>query len=285
MADTKLSAKEKNHGRWKKTLDKIRGIPLSDKIDIIMALLTLISVVLVGKTLTEMQIARDAAYHPCIVMNPIKEKAEWDKEGDLLWLKDKTRSIESTYEEEGEDGEIYGTMKLPLFIFNPSSLIKYSAVNIGVGAATEIQFVWHDENSQTLYKYLCSQDEKNKEFFVDGEKSDLFQCQETQFVLDKAKTYSLMFMEQEARDTYDLYFPVQYSILSGMIMKNYASGTEPLPIMLLTIQFKDIQNKTFQETIAITLTMVERNDNTDGSGNVTYQYNPQLLEIREIKTK
>lgn len=100
MADTKPSAKEKNHGRWKKTLDKIRGIPLSDKIDIIMALLTLISVVLVGKTLTEMQIARDAAYHPCIVMNPIKEKAEWDKEGDLLWLKDKTRSIESTYEEE-----------------------------------------------------------------------------------------------------------------------------------------------------------------------------------------
>ena len=97
-----------------------------------MALLTLISVVLVGKTLTEMQIARDAAYHPCIVMNPIKEKAEWDKEGDLLWLKDKTRSIESTYEEEGEDGEIYGTMKLPLFIFNPSSLIKYSAVNIFV---------------------------------------------------------------------------------------------------------------------------------------------------------
>lgn len=270
--------------KGKSILDSIRKVSLSDSINIIMAILTFISVILVGKTLSEMQKARDAAYHPCIVMNPIEEKAEWDKDGDLLWLKEKTRSIESTFEK-GEDGVIHGEMRFPMYLFNPSSLLKYSVVNIGVGAATEIHFEWFENNSQSLYQYFCSQDVTYKEFFTDGEKSDLFECNDTLFVLDKAKTYSLMYMEQEARKTYDLYFPAQYSILSGMIMKNYRQDTKPLPFLLLNIKFKDIQNKSFQEIVAISLTMIEKNENPDGSGSVTYQYNPQLLDITEIRTK
>lgn len=257
----------------------------SDWIQIIIAILTMVSVFFVWKTLIEMEKARDASYHPCIVMNPMEEKAEWDTNGDLLWLKEQTRPIEYSYEE-SDDGEIHGQMKVPIVIFKPSSLFKYSAVNIGVGTATEIHFEWNDENTKTYNDYLCSQGSKFKDFFTNGDKSDLFDCNNSLFMLDKIKKQSLMYMEPEARKTYDLYFPAQYSVLAGMIMKEYKrdkQDDEYLPVIFLNITFKDIQNKTFQELIAISLTIVEKNEQPDGSGSVTYQYSPQLIDIQEIK--
>ena len=69
-------------------------------------------------------------------------------------------------------------------------------------------------------------------------------------------------------------------------MKEYKrdkQDDEYLPVIFLNITFKDIQNKTFQELIAISLTIVEKNEQPDGSGSVTYQYSPQLIDIQEIK--
>lgn len=272
-------------GRVEKKKQENRCMPtLSDWIQIVIAVITLLSVFYVRKTLIEMQNARDAAYHPCIVLNPREEKAEWDSDGVLLWLKEQTRPIENSYEED-ENGQVHGHMKIPMTAFNPSSFFKYSAVNIGVGAATEISFEWVDFNSQKLNDYLCSQNSKYQGFFTYGEKSDVFECNDNLFLLDKERTYSLMYMEPEARDTYELYFPAQYSVLTGMILKEYERDTEPLPFLLLNIKFKDIQNKSFQEIIAISFTIIEKNIQPDGSGSVTYQYNPQLLEIIELKKK
>lgn len=243
---------------------------------------TIISAVLVLFTLFEMQKERDTAYRPYIVMNAIEETAEWDSEGDLLWLKNYTRPSEIT-EETDVDGTIHGTITLPMTLFKPSSFYQYSVVNIGAGAATEVTYSWYDTNSQSLYDYLCSIDSKYKSFYQAGA-SDVFDCNNNLFVLDKETTYRQMYIEPNSSQTLYLDFPAQYSLLTGMIMKNYKrDSSEQLPNLFLNVEFKDIQNKSFAETVMISISMVEKSEQSDGSGSVTYQYNPHLVDIREIK--
>ena len=260
----------------------IAGMSIGDMINSVMTLLTAISVILVFLTLLEMKTARDASYLPNIVMNPIEEIAEWDADGDLIWLAENVRPVESVTDNKS-DGSISGSIKIPITMFTTPSLQKYSVVNVGAASAVELTFEWDENNSKNLYDCLLSIDSKYKDFFLEGTKSDIFKCKDNLFQMNKEITYSLMYMDSNTDRAYDLLFPAQYSILTGMIMKEYVQGAENLPYIVLNIQFKDIQNKTYNEEIMITITMLKREENEDGSGSVTYQYNPHLLEVKEVK--
>ena len=254
-----------------------------DWISLVMAVLTFISVIFIKLTLNEMQDARDAAYRPYIVMNAMNETAEWDSDGDLVWLKNYSRPIESTQEVD-DDGTIHGTVTVPVITFKPSSFFDYSVINIGEGVATETFFEWHNTNSNNLFKYLCSLDSKYEEFYSGSEYRDIFECSDTLYVLDKEDVSRLMYLEPEAQKTYNLDFPAQYSFLTGMIMKDYEQGSsDQLPFLYLYIDFNDIQNKPIREIIMISINLIEKKENPDGSGSVTYQYSPHLLRIDEIK--
>ena len=266
----KKGASEKT---WKDT-------PIGEKANVAIAILTMISVCIVFFTLLEMQKERDAAYRPYIVMNPIQETAEWDKDGDLVWLKEKTRPIENSLDKDS-DGNIIGHLKLPGKLLFYPYLIKYSAVNVGVATATELYFKWDVNNVRQLSDYLYSKDSKYKEFYTEGPKSDVIICNDNLFQLTKVQPEALMYMKPEM-DAYELSFPAQYSILMGMIMKEYNRETDVLPTLYLNIQFKDIQNKAFNELIRIEITVNDRKENQDGSGKATYQYNPYLVEVSRI---
>ena len=91
-------------------------ISISDKIQIVMVILTFLSLIGVLLTLKEMQVERNAAYNPTILMNASDFSISWDSNGQEGWLASLPDTSNSSYEV-NSDGSITGTISLSVNIF------------------------------------------------------------------------------------------------------------------------------------------------------------------------
>ena len=277
-----MGNKRRNHN-WKvyiaelgKRLEEIgleiKIIPLQDKINIIMAVLTFLSVIGVFFTLHEMKIQRNVAYKPSIVMNPVEVTFEWDEFGNEEWIQGAGGTSESTCEV-NEDGSITGTIKIPT-IFLESLYTTYSVVNIGVGTAKNVVFSWGADNTQKLYDYLILCNPEKEEFGTIGEKSDGFSINDKVVFVDKENTTHLMYMLPEAQETYSIPFPAQYTILINEAIKSGCMNEDVNPYLTLMVKYQDIQGNTQSDLLIILIKRTLYQENEDGSGYASYQLIP-----------
>lgn len=258
------------------TRDKASCLSIADKINIVMAILTLLSVVGVFFTIHEMRKDRDAAYKPAILMNPTEFEISWNEDGEEEWFISLPGEGESSVDVD-EHGEMIGTIKIPMTIFRENGLETFSVVNIGVGAARDIVFEWDENNVQNLKEYLIERDSSKADFCLEGQ-SVVFSIGDRIVMTDKPQGNRLMYMLPNAEETYILALPTAYSVLVHEIVKNAEIG-ENLPHLVLYVDYTDVQGKNMQDAFCIWIQRTFYEANPDGSGFATYQLVPQLLEM------
>ena len=214
--------------------------------DIGTIILSLISVVCVWLTLREMKIDRDAAYAPCIVMNPIDTTIEWDEEQQEEWLQERMEN--GDYKQNGE--EIFVGLRKPF------TELKF--VNIGVGAAKSVTFEWDKENKQKLYEYLVSENpEYEGSCEIDPEMGmDIFEFNGIKFIAysDLCQLpVQYMYMLPGAEEEYKLEIPPQYTMLIHEALKNQVNYEPGFPNLLLHVSYQDIQGNLVEDICEIAI--------------------------------
>lgn len=248
-------------------------ISISDIIQIVMAILTFSSLIVVTLTLVEMQAERNAAYKPTILMNASDYDISWDSNGEEDWIVSLPDKSKNSYTV-NDDGSITGTISFPMNVFPENGLESFTVVNLGVGAAKEIYFEWDQNNFSRLSNYLTECDSSKSDFFS-FDKSATFSYDKGLVVTDIDSGFRIMYMLPNATETYTLPLPTAYSILIHEIMK-YNTLPENMFIVLY-VEYSDVQNNRMKDAFYITLNRAHYKNAEDNSGSATYQLAPMLL--------
>ena len=248
------------------------GLSVSDKMQIITAIFTFLSLLGVIFTLSEMRKDRDTAYKPAVLMNATNFQVSWNSKGEEEWLSSLPNESNSSYEVT-EDGSITGTYCLPVNIFPNNELESFTVVNVGVGTARDVCFEWDQNNLSRLSEYLAECNPSKSNFGTFGE-SAAFSFDERLVVTDIDRSVRLMYMLPGAQETYTLSLPMAYSILIHEIMK---CGSLPRDVyIILYAHYSDIQGKNIDDIFYITINRKYYNCAMDSSGTATYQLAPAL---------
>lgn len=248
------------------------GFSVSDKIQVITAIFTFLSLLGVIFTLSEMRKDRDAAYKPSVLMNAADFQVSWNSKGEEEWLLSLPNESNSSYEV-SEDGSITGTYSLPVNIFPDNELENFTVVNVGVGTARDVYFEWDQNNLSRLSAYLAECNPSKSNFGTFG-KSAAFSFDERLVVTDLDRSVRLMYMLPGAQETYTLSLPMAYSILIHEIMK---CGSFPRDAyIILYAHYSDIQGKNIDDIFYITLNRKYYSCAIDSSGTAAYQLAPAL---------
>lgn len=247
---------------FKNTLRKVMAIPLADKINSFIAILTLISVVCTLYTLKEMQIDRDMAYRPTLSTNPISLSFSWDGNGFDNWtIVPETNSMQDTEEITNSEKGIWGMGG------------NFTFANIGVGVAKEIQFVWDSGNTERLIAKLVELDRSKRNFCEVGNNVELF-YEDHKLTLSKETEYVLMHLLPESTENCKLAIPIHYILIINEIVKLPKYSEDAM--FFLNVQYKDIQGKQYSEQFAFQVRRHLLSMGENGSGEVYYQLVPCL---------
>lgn len=248
-------------------------LSISDKIQIIMAILTGFSLIGVVLTLREMQTDRNAAYKPTILMNASDFNISWDSNGEEDWSVSLPDKSNSSYKV-NDDGSITGTVDIPVNIFPNNGLESFTVVNLGVGAAKDIYFEWDQTNLSRLSNYLAEYNPSKANFCTFGE-SAVFSFDKGLVVTDIDSGFRLMYMLPNAVETYTLPLPTAYSVLIHEIMK--CSSLPEHMYIVLYAEYSDVQNNSIKDAFYITINRTGFKSAEDNSGSAIYQLTPTLL--------
>mgnify|MGYP007033167575 CR=1 FL=1 len=248
-------------------------LSISDIIQIIMAILTVFSLIGVVLTLREMQTDRNAAYKPTILMNASDFNISWDSNGEEDWLVSLPDKSNSSYKINA-DGSITGTVDIPVNIFPNNGLESFTVVNLGVGAAKDIYFEWDQTNLSRLSNYLAECNPSKENFCTFGE-SAVFSFDKGLVVTDIDSGFRLMYMLPNAVETYTLPLPTAYSILIHEIMK--CNSLPEHMYIVLYAEYSDVQNNSIKDAFYITINRTGFKSAEDNSGSAIYQLTPTLL--------
>ena len=248
-------------------------LSISDKIQIIMAILTGFSLIGVVLTLREMQTDRNAAYKPTILMNASDFNISWDSNGEDDWLVSLPDKSNSSYKINA-DGSITGTVDIPVNIFPNNGLERFTVVNLGVGAAKDIYFEWDQTNLSRLSNYLAECNPSKENFCTFGE-SAVFSFDKGLVVTNIDSGFRLMYMLPNAVETYTLPLPTAYSVLIHEIMK--CNSLPEHMYIVLYAEYSDVQNNSIKDAFYITINRTGFKSAEDNSGSAIYQLAPTLL--------
>lgn len=248
-------------------------ITLSDVINVIMALLTLISVIGVFKTISEMKKDREAAYMPAVLMNPTEYTISWDSAGNEPWLEfDSTQN--NLTSGTAEDGSYSASFTIPMQLFTDNGIEKLSLVNAGVGTARDLVLSWDSNNTQRLIDYLVQYNPEKVSFCHAG-KSVSFEFDSGIVITDVEKDTCLTYLLPNASETYSIAFPMHYSLLIHEIIKCNNFGETP-PTLFLHATYSDVHGNNTHDIFCITVKKLEFMQDPSGAGHATYQLIPLL---------
>ena len=219
---------------------------LHDKIKIYVeigsVLLAAISALGMFLSLREMRIDREAAYAPCIVMNPVEHSIEWDEN---LW---------EDWQSEALDAQPEGDRTIAV----NKSFMNLKFVNVGVGAAKNVVLEWDQGNKQRLYDFLISEvPEYEGTCDLNGDiRMDCFNFNGVQYVMfpdvyQLPKQY--MYMLAEATEEYYLEIPPQYTLLIHEALKNNVNYEPGFPSLLLNLSYEDIHGNVIEKHYEISI--------------------------------
>ena len=262
---SKLSQQKKE---FRSAITKREEFSLSDKINACIAFLTFLSVLGVVVTIHEMQQDRKATYKPTVLINPIEHEISWNADGEEEWFTN-MNLVSQVDTSVDETGKALLHLSLPMAIFPEGKLEVFSAVNIGVGTAENIQFKWAPNNLNVLNDCLITCDPSKAEFLTAIE-SCIFDFDGRFVVTNPPQNIALMYMLPNATEKYAVELPMAYSILIREIVKSsFFSSVSPL--FFLTIDYQDVQGNQYSDIFGIIVHRTYYNGNEDGSGSAKYQ--------------
>jgi len=199
-----------------------KKLTVDNVINIIGQFLTLLSLLFVFLTLKEMQIQRDRAYMPQIVAD-CKDNIElkWTNQSDFVYLNSDDQDFVQTYL------DIY---------------------NIGVGIAKNIEFEWGDSNLSDLNEIINNNTKDisvnliNQKLFVKSSMKEFGG-------LELEKKDTLNFLASSSEKSYKLKIPYAYLVCYKIMLIEQIKDIPPLS---LNISYKDIQGKSYKQSIHIT---------------------------------
>lgn len=246
----------------------------SDIINIIMAVLTFLSLIIVALTLHEMKVERNATYKPRVLLNPTEVSFSWDSDGN----EERTNISESTSSnfEIDENGNINGSISIPLSYLTDYKAETFDVVNLGVGNARDVVFEWHEENITKLNDFLIECDPTKKDF-LKIDKSAVFDIDGSMIMTNLPSNYRVMYMIANAQETYKLTLPMSYSILIHEIIKTGPHDKE-LPFLLLTAKYFDVQDKEHMNLFLIKIEPMFFSSDETGAGEAIYQLVPAISQ-------
>lgn len=248
-------------------------ISLSDVINGLMALLTLLSVWGVYITISEMKKDREATYLPTVLMNPTEYTFSWDSNGSEPWFD--FDSTQNSYNSEiEEDGTFSASFTIPMKLFSDNGVEKISIVNAGVGTARDLILSWDANNTQNLINYLVQYNPEKESFCQVGE-SVVFEYDSGLVISDFEKDTCLTYLLPNASETYSITFPVHYTLLIHEIIKSNKFGENP-PMLFLHADYADVQGNKYHDVFCINVKKLEYVQESSGSGHATYQLIPVL---------
>lgn len=219
-------------------------------ISIIEIIISIISMVLVFFTLTEMQTARNNAYIPDIYFNKTLFGISWDQNGlissDIL------------------NDEMFEALSSDTEYINQVPEIEL--INIGMETAKNIHLEWeHNDNMEKLTDYLYSKDEMAS-FSYEFDNSMIFISSNDKIIGTTAKpSLDITYMLNEPQgDT--ILFPFEYFDCIRHICYSYEDGGLVLPDIKIMVQYLDIQGKKYciEKTIRIQLLSLTRQPDNSG---------------------
>lgn len=223
-------------------------------------------------TIHEMQADRDATYQPMILINPTNYNISWDKDGRAEWmLKHTVANPESNGVKVNEDGSVSANFEFALNVLY-DGLEQFSAVNAGVGIAHNVVFTWSSNNIHELYSYLIKCDNSKKDYIY-MDKSIVFQYDDRSVIMDLPTDMSLMYMLQNANETYTLPLPQAYYILLHEIIQTHSYDSE-LPCLWLEVKYYDTQGNVYTSPVMIQPQVTYFYEDSNGAGNATFQLKP-----------
>lgn len=255
----------------------------SDRINIIMALITFLSVVIAAWSVYEMIEDRAMAYKPDILLNPVTMSFEWDQEGYDLWLGLDENDPSKEKEENNTDGMFHE--KIGLQFLSYDFFISLPLNNIGIGSAKNVICTWDPGNTRRLVEYLVECDPSKKEFCSIYPESVIFQYGDDLLVqVDTETEMNLMYMlpATATDENYSIPVPPQYIILLNEIIKTgqfQNKKNKSFPYIFLTISCYDTRDKAVDKKYILLKSKkiyLEKKEN--GSGKATYQLIPTYEE-------
>lgn len=245
-------------------------LTISNKIDIVSAVLSFLSFLVVAFTLLEMNVERNATYKPKILLNPTQVSFSWDSEGNEERT-DFSESANSSYEVD-ENGNINGTVSIPVSYLSDYKAETFDVVNLGVGNARDVVFEWQEDNLSKLNEFLIECDPSKKDF-LEINQSAVFDCNGSIIMTNLPTNYRIMYMLSDAQETYELMLPMSYSILIHEIIKSGPHDKE-LPYLLLNAKYYDVQGKEHMDVFLIRIKAMLFSSDESGAGEASYQLVP-----------
>lgn len=248
-----------------------RAMTLADKINIVIAVFSAIAVFFSFLTVVEMRKDRKAAYKPALLINPLEYKFSWNENGNENWIEDMSYNSTEKFDYK-EDGTIEGTISVPIRAICEGGMESIAVVNIGAGNARDVVFEWDKNNINRLNEYLISCDETKKEF-MSADQSVAFSLGNGIVATDVPDKYGLMYMVAEANETYDVPFPMAYSVLIHEIIKT-KKYDDNLPYLVLTAKYHDILGNENMDVFLLQIKPKLVLQNETGDGSATFQLVP-----------
>lgn len=279
----KLSAGMINEG-IKVQIANNNKLSKSEKISIVLAVITLCSVLVSAWSVCEGIKDRALAYKPDILINPIELSFSWDQDGNESWLdSDEDSSAEKVSENE-TTSKTFNT-KIRLQPIKDAFSMSLPISNIGVGSAKNVVFTWDSENTRRLADWLINCDDSKEGFCTIGSGSIVFGYGEDHLVqVDLEKELNLMYMlpADETEESYSIPLPDQYIILLNEIIKTgrfQNDEDDSYPFIFLRITCDDIRDKSVNDKyILLKVKKVHYIKKEDGSGEAVYQLIPAYAE-------
>lgn len=255
-----------------KKREKIK-LSASDVISIISAGISLISVIFVALTLHEMKTDRNAAYMPKILLNPSEISFSWDENGKEARYNLKDNENNDTFEID-ENGNIKGSLEIPVSYLSDYKSENFDVVNLGVGNARDVVFKWHEDNITKLNDCLIECNPTKSEF-LKVDKSAVFDFDGNIVMTSVPLDYRIMYMLANAQETYKLTIPMAYSILIHEIIKSSPYDKE-LPYLILTAKYFDVQGNEHNEIFLVQIKRLISTTDKTGAGEAVYQLIPAI---------
>lgn len=241
-------------------------------ISTVASIAAVISVIIAIITVHQMKIDRDAAYKPSILINPTQYEFSWDETGKSNWIASIVNEKAETNID--QEGPLTEDIRIPISVLLEDTE-KFSAVNVGVGTATQVVFEWHESNIYNLNDYLIQCDETKKNF-MEINNSAVINYNSNIVAMGLPSNVALMYMLPEANETYEISLPTAYYVLIQEIIKS-GGKTNDIPYLKLSANYTDIQGNEYTDIFLFNVKLILKVEDESGAGKASFQLVPSFV--------
>lgn len=208
---------------------------------------TIISVIVIIFTLSEMQIQRNNAYMPQIIFEPVQVDISWGNTADLV-----------------------NPLANANGIVNPTS-VKIPSRNIGVGVAKQITYSIDISTFYDWFNLLKELDKENSYTLVQKDNQVVVTINDRNIMFPVKLEENKVFLLPNAEEVFDLVIPMQYISLLQAIYSVHGDEFPDIPDIKLSVSYTDVQGVKYNKQVSLIIMSLYMVEDSNGNGLASYQ--------------